>query len=82
MKMEEKYKKTNKKLKDIPYTVVGSTVINDSFSVTLQVGGLKKILENTHDEDLLHIKFWSGYKATEFEISEYNKKYKRLLSDN
>ncbi len=60
---------TMKEYKELPYTVVGHTSLLDSFSYTLKAGGLKKLIENCHDEDL--IQFTTSTKGTEFRIHKW-----------
>lgn len=68
------YEKENKKFKqykDIPYTMVGHTSLPTQFHMALKAAGIKKILREAHDEDMLHITVFAENKATEFELSKH-----------
>lgn len=71
------YEKKNIKMYEydqLPYTVVGSTSLPQEFHMCFKVVGLKKLIENCHDEDLVHITSYATNKKTKFEISKYIKK--------
>lgn len=56
------------KIENPPYAVIGNTSIPSSFSISLSVGGIKKIIADFNDNDILQIEIFSGYKATEFTV--------------
>jgi len=69
------YEKATVKMEEynnLPYTIVKHTPLLPSFSITLTAVGLKKLIENCHDEDLIHITVHDK-KKTEFEISKFVK---------
>jgi len=65
---DEKIKK--REYKELPYTTVAHTILLPAFSITLTADGLKKLVEDCHDKDLVHITIRNG-KRTKFEISKY-----------
>ena len=56
--------------KELPYTVVGTTPLIDSFHIAMKAKGLKKLIKNCHDEDMVHITV-KNKELTEFRISKY-----------
>ncbi len=56
--------------KELPYTVVKTTSLMDSFHIALKAEGLKKLIKNCHNEDLVHI-IVKNKERTEFRISKY-----------
>jgi len=59
-----------KQYKELPYTIVGHTPLMPSFNIGFKAGGLKKLVENCHDEDMIHITIHNK-KSAEFAISKY-----------
>ena len=54
--------KNGKVLDNVPYTVVGETSLpKPKNSILFQVGGLRKIIENMADEDLLRYESWEDF---------------------
>lgn len=49
-----------------PYTLIGSDIIPESFSILLSVDGLRKMLNGLKDTDSFRIEVFPGNRATEF----------------
>lgn len=60
---------------DPPYTVFGSPSMDQSQSIIMRVGGLKKMLKGLKDEDSFRIEWFAGDRATEYSYlkDKYNK---------
>ena len=65
---EEKVEK--QEYKELPYTVVSHSSLLPSFTIVLTAGGLKELVKDCHDKDLIHITV-RNQKRTQFEISKH-----------
>jgi len=69
------YEKKNIKKEDLPYTMVSHTSLLTRFRIVLKAKGVKQLIQECHDEDLIHIIVHDKEK-TEFMISKYIHKNK------
>ena len=65
---EEKVEK--QEYKELPYTVVSHSSLLPEFTITLTAAGVKELIKDCHDEDLIHITV-RNQKRTTYEISKY-----------
>lgn len=61
-----------KRVDHIDYTIVGSTSIPTSYSVLLNVGGLRKLIDGLDDKDEVQIQISADGKEHKFFKSSYN----------
>ena len=73
--MSDGYERKLREYRELPHTVIGTTIIPQKFSLFLRGEGLKKIVEQMREGEDLRITVYAENYLTKFEIVDTHKKY-------